>query len=210
VDGWSRSQGTEAVSLRALRCPRSFVIDRHLAQTVGHSPASHHTSHRPPSCTGLARSASLRPPRCPPAAAAAAGPLPDDHPAAALWWRILDQLPETPNQHPATLRQSQQPGTRPPSHPTSSHPGHARRRHPRSVRAAENVDASQCRRSVSRSLLPNPSTDRGRLVRGGAWHFVRYRGYDISVIDGSARRSRQLPGVPLTCTSPTYPQGVRP
>jgi conjugative relaxase-like TrwC/TraI family protein len=34
--------------------------------------------------------------------AAAAGPLPDDHPAAALWWRILDQLPETPNQAPAT------------------------------------------------------------------------------------------------------------
>jgi conjugative relaxase-like TrwC/TraI family protein len=27
--------------------------------------------------------------------AAAAGPLPDDHPAAALWWRILDQLPQT-------------------------------------------------------------------------------------------------------------------
>ena len=61
-------------------------------------------------------------------------------------------------------------------------------------RAAENVDASQCRRSVSRSRLPNPSTDRGRLVRGGAWHFVRYGGYDISVKDGSARRSRQLPG----------------
>jgi hypothetical protein len=34
--------------------------------------------------------------------AAAAGPLPDDHPAAALWWRILDQLPETPNQALAT------------------------------------------------------------------------------------------------------------
>jgi hypothetical protein len=33
--------------------------------------------------------------------AAAAGPLPDDHPAAALWWRILDQLPQTPNQDPA-------------------------------------------------------------------------------------------------------------
>jgi hypothetical protein len=33
--------------------------------------------------------------------AAAGGPLPDDHPAAALWWRILDQLPQTPNQ-PAT------------------------------------------------------------------------------------------------------------
>jgi hypothetical protein len=29
--------------------------------------------------------------------AAAAGPLPDDHPAAALWWRILDQLPQMPN-----------------------------------------------------------------------------------------------------------------
>jgi hypothetical protein len=34
--------------------------------------------------------------------AAAAGPLPDDHPAAALWWRILDQLPQTPNHDPAT------------------------------------------------------------------------------------------------------------
>jgi AAA domain len=34
--------------------------------------------------------------------AAAAAPLPDDHPAAALWWRILDQLPQTPNQEPAT------------------------------------------------------------------------------------------------------------
>jgi hypothetical protein len=35
--------------------------------------------------------------------AAAAGPLPDDHPAAALWWRILDQLPlQTPNQDSAT------------------------------------------------------------------------------------------------------------
>jgi conjugative relaxase-like TrwC/TraI family protein len=34
--------------------------------------------------------------------AAAAGPLPDDHPAAALWWRILDRLPQTPNQDPAT------------------------------------------------------------------------------------------------------------
>ena len=33
----------------------------------------------------------------------AEGPLPDDHPAAALWWRILDQLvPQMPNRHPAT------------------------------------------------------------------------------------------------------------
>jgi hypothetical protein len=34
--------------------------------------------------------------------AAAAGPLPDDHPAAALWWRVLDQLPQMPSQDPAT------------------------------------------------------------------------------------------------------------
>jgi conjugative relaxase-like TrwC/TraI family protein len=34
--------------------------------------------------TGLVRSA------------AAKGPLPDDHPAAALWWRILDELPQRP------------------------------------------------------------------------------------------------------------------
>jgi conjugative relaxase-like TrwC/TraI family protein len=49
-------------------------------------------------------------------AAAAAGPLPDDHPAAALWWRILDQLPETPNQEPATpeaIPATRRAGTRP-------------------------------------------------------------------------------------------------
>ena len=34
--------------------------------------------------------------------AAAAGPLPDDHPAPALWWRILDLLPQTPSQDPAS------------------------------------------------------------------------------------------------------------
>jgi hypothetical protein len=35
-------------------------------------------------------------------AASAEGPLPDDHPAAALWWRILDQLaPQMPNLNPA-------------------------------------------------------------------------------------------------------------
>jgi hypothetical protein len=48
--------------------------------------------------------------------AAAAGPLPDDHPAAALWWRILDHLPQTPNQDyaapgaiPATRRTTTRP-----------------------------------------------------------------------------------------------------
>jgi hypothetical protein len=42
--------------------------------------------------------------------AAAAGPLPDDHPASALLWRILDQLPQTLNQDhptPAAPRTSQ-------------------------------------------------------------------------------------------------------
>jgi hypothetical protein len=42
--------------------------------------------------------------------AAAAGPLPDDHPAAALWWRILDQLPPmqpaSRKAVPATRRQT--------------------------------------------------------------------------------------------------------
>jgi hypothetical protein len=49
--------------------------------------------------------------------AAAAGPLPDDHPAAALWWRILDQLPETPNQD--TGSRGTVPATRPTA--TTSH-----------------------------------------------------------------------------------------
>ena len=54
--------------------------------------------------------------------AAAAGPLPDDHPAAALWWRILDQLPQTPqpatpNAVPATRRPTAPPprSRRPPA-----------------------------------------------------------------------------------------------
>jgi hypothetical protein len=35
--------------------------------------------------------------------ASADAPLPDDHPAAALWWRILDQLaPQMANRDPAT------------------------------------------------------------------------------------------------------------
>jgi hypothetical protein len=59
--------------------------------------------------------------------AAAGGPLPDDHPAAAIWWRILDQLPQTqpatPKAVPATrrrgptlaVRRSRQPPTFGPS-----------------------------------------------------------------------------------------------
>ena len=56
--------------------------------------------------------------------AAAAGPLPDDHPAAALWWRILDQLAlQTPNQDPAKpAAPSQRPDARPRPHTTSSAP----------------------------------------------------------------------------------------
>jgi hypothetical protein len=51
-------------------------------------------------------------------AAAADGPLPDVHPAAALWWRILDQLPETPNQQPATP--SRRPDARPRRRPAGA------------------------------------------------------------------------------------------
>jgi hypothetical protein len=37
--------------------------------------------------------------------AAASGPLPDDHPAAALWWRILDRLPpQAPKHDPTTSK----------------------------------------------------------------------------------------------------------
>ena len=59
--------------------------------------------------------------------AAAAGPLPDDHPAAALWWRILDQLPETPNQERAT------PEPIPPTRRTTTKPFHQQRHLPRSA-----------------------------------------------------------------------------
>jgi hypothetical protein len=59
--------------------------------------------------------------------AAAAGPLPDDHPAAALWWRILDQLPQTPNPDSATS--GTVPATR---QTTTTSPEHQRSR-PRSA-----------------------------------------------------------------------------
>jgi hypothetical protein len=128
--------------------------------------------------------------------AAAAAPLPDDHPAAALWWRILDQLPQTPNQEPATPRQSQRPGARPRPHTTSSHRCRARRPLPRSVRAAENVHTSQRWRSVSQDLLPNLSADQGRLLRGGDWHLSaaglrhfgeRRLGKDVQTTSGGCR-----------------------
>ena len=69
--------------------------------------------------------------------AAAAGPLPDDHPAAALWWRILDQLPKRRTKNPQPLRRSQRPGARTTKSRDQQRPGRARRRLPRSVRAAE-------------------------------------------------------------------------
>jgi hypothetical protein len=51
--------------------------------------------------------------------AAAKGPLPDDHPAAALWWRILDELPPPqqaiprPNAAKTTHERHRPPQTRP-------------------------------------------------------------------------------------------------
>jgi hypothetical protein len=61
--------------------------------------------------------------------AAAAGALPDDHPAAALWWRILDQLPQTPkaatpnaNAVPATRRRTRTSPNEQPAMPRSAPP----------------------------------------------------------------------------------------
>ena len=64
-------------------------------------------------------------------------PLPDDHPAAALWWRILDQLPQTPNKAPQPPTPAHRRRRRPRPHATSSDPSRARCRRPRSARAAE-------------------------------------------------------------------------
>jgi hypothetical protein len=55
--------------------------------------------------------------------AAAKGPLPDDHPAAALWWRILDELP------PPQQGNSYQP-TPAISRPNAAKPKHERHRPP--------------------------------------------------------------------------------
>jgi hypothetical protein len=90
--------------------------------------------------------------------AAAAGPLPDDHPAAALWWRILDQLPQTPNIDPAAANAAPATRQRTTPHATGSHPGRAWRRRPRSVRAAE-TSLSQRRRCIGRGLLPGPDSN---------------------------------------------------
>jgi hypothetical protein len=54
-----------------------------------------------------------------------------------------------------------------------------RRRPPRSARAAETSKNHNAGEAFRGSQSPKPSADRGRLVRGSAWHFVRCRGYDI-------------------------------
>ncbi len=59
--------------------------------------------------------------------AAAAGPLPDDHPAAALWWRILDQLPQRPNPDSGTS------GTVPATRQTTTTSPEQQRLRPRSA-----------------------------------------------------------------------------
>jgi hypothetical protein len=69
--------------------------------------------------------------------AASAGALPDDHPAAALWWRILDQPPvQMPRQEAATPTPSQRSGEQP-RHRTGSDPRRILRRLPHSAGAAE-------------------------------------------------------------------------
>ena len=60
------------------------------------------------------------------------------------------------------------------------------------------------RRTCCRTLL---------LIKDGFFEVVpgnQVRGYDISVRDGSARRSGQLWGMSLTCANTTYPKGVHP
>jgi hypothetical protein len=93
----------------------------------------------------------------------AAGPLPDDHPAAALWWRILDQLPQTPNQEPATRGS---PTTRRHDHDLTRQAAHrcrARRRLPRSAeplkRPPITTPGEVLRRTSCRTL---------RLIKGGS------------------------------------------
>jgi hypothetical protein len=46
--------------------------------------------------------------------AAADGPLPDDHAASALWWRILDQLPQTQPAAPKAVPATRRPTAPPP------------------------------------------------------------------------------------------------
>jgi hypothetical protein len=66
--------------------------------------------------------------------AAAAGPLPDDHPAAALWWRILDRLPPAGKPGPRNDRGSAGDAAHEVTGPAASR---ARDRLPVSARAAE-------------------------------------------------------------------------
>jgi hypothetical protein len=56
--------------------------------------------------------------------ATAAGPLPDDHPAAALWWRILDQLSQTPSRAtPNAVRATRRTTATPPIPRSTPPPG---------------------------------------------------------------------------------------
>jgi hypothetical protein len=84
--------------------------------------------------------------------AAAARPLPDDHPAAALWWRILDQLPpQTPKFDPTAPQRRLS---------DKSHQHEVTR--PRATRTA--IGAATCVRPKSLKVLPHGEADHGYLA----------------------------------------------
>jgi hypothetical protein len=72
---------------------------------------------------------------------------PDDHPSAALWLRILDQLPQTPSPNSATpgpVLATRQTTTS----PKQQRPGLRSRGIQRSARVARSLDAAQRTRSA--------------------------------------------------------------
>ena len=97
--------------------------------------------------------------------AAAAGPLPDDHPAAALWWRILDQLPANAEPGPRNPRRRPSDQAHPTTHPTGSAPSRARHRLPRSARAAETSTHHNAGECVSVWSVPEPPANHSQMAR---------------------------------------------
>jgi hypothetical protein len=135
--------------------------------------------------------------------AAIAGLLPDDDPAAALWWRIVDQLPE--NAKPGPRHPRRRPSdsahdheiTRPAA--TQAALAAASRVRPEPLKTSTHHNAGEvfCRACCRTFRL-------FEVVPG----IYQVRSHDIWVRDGSARRVQTtFGGTPLTCAITTYPQG---
>ena len=126
---------------------------------------------------GLADS-SLSPSSTPALHPPQAVPVPDDHPAAALWWRILDQLPQMPNQDPAgpqcrpSDHQHSHDVTRPAA--TRAALGTASRVRPEPLKPPLPINHDA--RDVFRWSLPNPlSVSSGAPRRASAPHDLAAR-----------------------------------